>query len=128
MTYSRITSLILIILLAGCIPQSDNVEVLQAHSESYAVYLYTELDNDNPSNADNYLTALLNWKKKHERKPLSFKQSEANTGQIEVDEDQLPALVVKKDGKVIELISGDSGSEDIMNKLESSISLTNKNS
>jgi|GEM_PF-5688937 len=128
MTYSRITSLILIILLAGCIPQSDNVEVLQAHSESYAVYLYTEIDNDHPSEADNYLTALLDWKMKHDHKSLSFEQSEANTGQIDVDEDQLPALVVKRDGKVIELISGDSGAEDIMNRLENSISLTSKNS
>ncbi|MFZ0371518.1 MAG: hypothetical protein WAM07_18125 [Halobacillus sp.] len=128
MTNSRITSLILIILLAGCIPKSDNVEVLQAHSESYAVYLYTELDNDQPAEADNYLKALLDWKMKHDHKSLSFEQSEANTGQIDVDEDQLPALVVKKDGKVIELISGDSGSEHIMNRLESSISLTSKNS
>ncbi|MGP4075067.1 hypothetical protein [Halobacillus sp. K22] len=128
MTYSRITSLLLIILLAGCIPQTDNVEVLQAHSESYAVYLYTELDDDYPSEADNYLSALLDWKMKHNHESLLFEQSEANTGQIDVNKDQLPALVVKKDGKVVELISGDSRSQDIMNKLESSISLSNKNS
>ncbi|MBA2174329.1 hypothetical protein H0266_05355 [Halobacillus locisalis] len=120
--YYRISfAIIVIILLAGCLPQSKDVEVLSAAESEYELFLYTTKNQNNEANQ--YLTALLDWRTKSSKvERFQFKQSTARTDQIKLSEDSLPALVIKKRGKVITSIQGSNTSDQILSELERSVS------
>lgn len=121
MKYGIILSIISILLLAGCFPQKENIEVLSAEHSPYELHLYTDLEQK--EKADSYLSALVDWKtKQDDQQDLEFKQRKANSDQLELSKDQLPALVIKKEGKVVANIFGDVPREQILTELESSIS------
>ncbi|WP_226578352.1 hypothetical protein [Halobacillus litoralis] len=109
-----------ILLLAGCIQQSENVQVLTAAPDDYELYLYTEPEKENE--AQNYLSALLDWKLKqqvHER--LEFKQTETHADKINVPKEELPLLVVKQKGKTVTKIAGNTPRDKILTTLEDTI-------
>jgi hypothetical protein len=120
MKFSTILALLSVLLLAGCLPQSKDVEVLSTQESSYELYLYTEMDQK--EKAENYLSALLDWKTNQiEPEEIEFKQSKTNVDQTGLSEEQLPSIVIKKDGKVVKHITGDAPIEDILKQLEQSI-------
>ncbi|KHE71803.1 hypothetical protein [Halobacillus sp. BBL2006] len=120
MKFSTILALLSVLLLAGCLPQSKDVEVLSTQESSYELYLYM----DQKEKAENYLSALLDWKTSQiEPEEIEFKQSKTNVDQTGLSEEQLPSIVIKKDGKVVKHITGDAPIEDILNELEQSIAM-----
>ncbi|ARI77633.1 hypothetical protein [Halobacillus mangrovi] len=120
MKFSTLQAILSVLLLTGCLPQSEDVEVLSAQESSYELYLYTEADNKDK--AKNYLSALLDWKTNQiESKNIEFKQSKTKADKIGISEEKLPALVIKKEGKVVKHITGDPPTKEILNELEQSI-------
>ncbi|MFC7061354.1 hypothetical protein [Halobacillus seohaensis] len=110
--------------LSGCDTHGEIVKVISAQPSDYDISLYGHPDNKDQMN--DYMSALLNWKTKQEdERFLSFKQSTMNTEDINLSTDQLPALVISKEGKPIQTITGEvSDRNDILNKLESTIALS----
>ncbi|QAS51154.1 hypothetical protein [Halobacillus litoralis] len=114
-----------ILLLAGCFPQSEDVQVFTATPLDYELYLYTEPDKE--EEAQNYLSALLDWKmKQNDGQKLEFKQTETNADDLKVSKDQLPVLVVKEKGKTLTTISGENPRKEILMTLENSITFAQK--
>ncbi|MGV2619895.1 hypothetical protein QRD89_08220 [Halobacillus sp. ACCC02827] len=112
-----------VLLLAGCIPKTEDVQVLKASPLDYELYLYT--DSDEQEAAKNYMSALLDWKvKQQDTEELEFKQQEMNSDNLRLTKEDLPALVVKKEGKTVKTIKGDNRHIDILTALEDSINMT----
>ncbi|ELK44992.1 hypothetical protein [Halobacillus sp. BAB-2008] len=112
-----------VLLLAGCIPKTEDVQVLKASPLDYELYLYT--DSDEQEAAKNYMSALLDWKvKQQDTEELEFKQQEMNSDNLRLTKEDLPALVVKKEGKTVKTIKGDNRHNDILTALEDSINMT----
>ncbi|WP_173916612.1 hypothetical protein [Halobacillus sp. Marseille-Q1614] len=126
--YALLSSLFLI-LISGCSIEDDKVEVISAEPSDYKIHLYNHLEDHEQAN--NYLAALLNWKmKQKDEDALSFKESTVRIKDINLNKDDLPALVITKNGKPVEIISGKhSNKEDILHAIERTVSLPqNKNS
>ncbi|WP_158290462.1 hypothetical protein [Halobacillus salinus] len=110
-----------IILLAGCLPQSNSVEVLSAAESDYELFLYTK--SSEKEHADDYLNALLDWKtSRNNVENIQFTQSTTKSDEIGVSEDLLPTLVIKREGRVVESISGKNSSDKILTQLENTLS------
>ncbi|UOQ43187.1 hypothetical protein MUN89_14750 [Halobacillus salinarum] len=117
-------SMLFVFLLAGCFPHKENVEVISASPSGYDIYLYTQTDQK--QKAESYFNALLDWKMKQGNDgTLAFKKSKTDSNSIEVSENELPALVIKKEGKTVTKISGNSNQKNILSKLEQSVSYHN---
>lgn len=121
MFYRIIFPVIALILLVGCLPQSNSVEVLSAAESDYELFLYTKANQK--EHADNYLNALLDWKTKQSPiENIHFTQSMTHSDKIKVSEDLLPTLVIKREGKIIGSISGENSSDQILMELENTLS------
>lgn len=114
-----------ITLLTGCFMQTDKIQVLTAQPDDYELYLYTEPDQEEA--AQNYLSALLDWKlKQDDGEKLNFQQSAMNSTKVNFSQDDLPVLVVKQEGKTISTISGENPRQEILMTLEDSITFAKK--
>lgn len=121
MEYRIYLSIFAIILLAGCFPQTKDVEVLSVEDSNYELFLYTKQHQNEAAN--HYLSALLNWKTKQSSiETLDFKKSQTRSHQLRIPGDNLPALVIKKEGKILTSISGKRTSDYILTELENYIS------
>ncbi|RWZ60753.1 hypothetical protein EQV77_05510 [Halobacillus fulvus] len=114
-----LSSILIVLILAGCLPQSEEIDVLSTEASDYELYLYTKKGQD--EEAQDYLNAILDWKtKQDDSQQFDFKQSSTQSDNIEVSTDDLPALVIKKEGKVVTSIKGDNPSNKILLTLENS--------
>lgn len=114
-----------IFLLAGCLHQSEDIQVLTATPQDYELYLYTNSDKEKV--AQDYMSALLDWKlKQQEETELQFKQSETQKDQLNLPDKELPVLVVKKKGKTVKTISGQNPRKEILTALEDHIAVASK--
>ncbi|CDQ19899.1 hypothetical protein [Halobacillus karajensis] len=114
-----------ILILTGCIFQGDTVQVLTAKPDDYELYLYTKADQE--ESAQDYLSALLDWKlKQKDGSELQFEQSEQKKDKLKLPTDELPLLVVKENGKTLTTIAGDNPREDILTTLEDKIVIAKK--
>ncbi|SEH70273.1 hypothetical protein SAMN05192559_103156 [Halobacillus karajensis] len=114
-----------IFILTGCIFQGDTVQVLTAKPDDYELYLYTKADQE--ESAQDYLSALLDWKlKQKDGSELQFEQSEQKKDKLKLPTDELPLLVVKENGKTLTTIAGDNPREDILTTLEDKIVIAKK--
>ncbi len=115
--------IITLILMTGCVFNDEKVEVISAEPSDYKIYLYNHLEDKEQSK--HYLSALLDWKLKHENSDndtLSFKESKIGIKDIKFEKDQLPALVISKNGKAVEIIYGKhSDEEEIRATLERTV-------
>lgn len=114
-----------IFLLAGCLHQSEDIQVLKASPQNYELYLYTTSDKEEV--AQDYMSALLDWKlKQKDETELQFKQSETPKDQLNLPDEELPVLVVKKKGKTVTTISGQNPRKEILMALENHITVASK--
>ncbi|GEN55467.1 hypothetical protein [Halobacillus faecis] len=117
-----ILSFLAIFLLAGCLQKGESVQVLTATPEDYELYLYSEVDQE--ESAQDYLSALLDWKmKQDDGAELQFKQTEKDKSELSIPTEELPVLVVKEEGKTITTISGNNPREKILMTLENHIAM-----
>ncbi|SFJ91758.1 hypothetical protein SAMN04487936_105202 [Halobacillus dabanensis] len=118
-------SLCAILLLAGCLHQSEDIQVLTATPKDYELHLYTDSENENT--AQDYMSALLDWKLKQEdATELQFKQSETKKDHLNIPDDELPVLVVKEKGKTITTISGENPRKEILMALEKNVTVASR--
>ncbi|MCA1023427.1 hypothetical protein GLW03_00005 [Halobacillus halophilus] len=122
-TYKLII-LTVLLLLMGCIGKSEEVQVLSASPDEYELYLYTNPEQE--EKAENYMSALLNWKLDIEdKKRLQFKQTTTESHKVkDIEDDSLPMLVVKKEGRTITKLSGVNTESRISSTLEQSLVLS----
>lgn len=120
MKYSIFIAFAFIVFIAGCYPEKENIEVLSAQNDSYELYLYSSTDQK--EQAQNYLSALLDWKSMQTGQ-LKFKQSTSSMKDIGISQGDLPALIIKREGQVISNLSGEYPSQDILSTLEKSITM-----
>ncbi|MBN8234292.1 hypothetical protein JF544_03490 [Halobacillus kuroshimensis] len=113
-----------LLLLMGCIGQSEEVQVLSTSPDDYDLYLYTNPDQE--EKAENYMTALLNWKLEHQdHNRLQFKQTTTDSHNVEdIEGASLPMLVVKKEGRTITRLSGIETENRISSTLEEALVLS----
>ncbi len=119
-----LVSFLLVLLLAGCYPHQNKIDVISASPSEYDIYLYTPSDEE--KSAASYLNALLDWKIKEENNhSLAFKKTQSDSDSIGLTENELPALVIKKKGKTVAKISGNSQRHQILSKIERAVTLNN---
>ncbi|MYL19036.1 hypothetical protein GLW04_03990 [Halobacillus litoralis] len=121
---SKLIILTVLLLLMGCIGKSEEVQVLSASPDEYELYLYTNPEQE--EKAENYMSALLNWKLDIEdKKRLQFKQTTTESHKVkDIEDDSLPMLVVKKEGRTITKLSGVNTESRISSTLEQSLVLS----
>ncbi|MFQ3545900.1 hypothetical protein Q7A53_17610 [Halobacillus rhizosphaerae] len=116
-----LVSFLLVLLLAGCYPHQNKIDVISASPSEYDIYLYTPSDEE--KSAASYLNALLDWKiKQGNHRSLSFKKTQTDSEAVGLSENDLPALVIKKKGKIVTKISGNSKRPQILSQIEESVS------
>lgn len=116
-------------LLSGCQAGNEDIKVISAKPSGYEINLYTHPDDE--KQAKEYMEALLNWKTSQEDDDfLAFNETTTNTKDIDLTSDQLPALIIYKEGQAIQTITGeDTSPTDIIDTLENTVALTdNQNS
>ncbi|MBH0228986.1 hypothetical protein [Halobacillus yeomjeoni] len=125
MKYGILLSITILLVVAGCLPAEKNIEILSAKKDSYEVYLYTKSE---PSNkAQNYISALLDWKTAtKDQLQMEFQQTKVSLDNIHLKEEQLPALIIKKEGKMVSQITGEQPSRDIFSTIDRSITMASK--
>ncbi|MCP3026266.1 hypothetical protein [Halobacillus sp. A5] len=118
-------SCLCISLLSSCTSSGENIKVISAKPSGYEINLYTHQDDEEQANE--YMSALLNWKTNQEEEEyLSFQESTVHTSDIDITSDQLPALIIYKDGKPIQTVTGKNTSPtDIIDTLENTVAITN---
>ncbi|GGF12161.1 hypothetical protein GCM10010954_08530 [Halobacillus andaensis] len=118
-----------VILLSGCNAGDEDIKVISAKPSGYEINLYTHPDDE--EQAKDYMEALLNWKTSQEDDDfLAFNETTTNTKDIDLTSDQLPALIIYKEGQAIQTITGeDTSPTDIIDTLENTVAITeNQNS
>ena len=102
--------------------KGETVQVLTATPENYELYLYSEADKE--ESAQDYLSALLDWKlKQDDGAELQFEQTEKDKNDLNISTEELPVLVVKEEGKTVTTISGKNPREKILMTLENHIAM-----
>lgn len=110
----------LLLLLGSCIPQEKNVNVLHASDDQYEVYLY--MKDGEMTDAGSYLNALLIWKTDlNKPQVFTFKEFRTRTDQIGVSYEQLPAIVIKREGAIVGEIYGKVEDDEILALLKNEI-------
>lgn len=118
-------SLLAILLLAGCLHQSEDIQVLTATPQDYELHLYTNSESENI--AQDYMSALLDWKLKQEdATELQFKQSATTKDQLNIPDNELPVLVIKEKGKTVTTISGENPRKEILMALEKNVTVASR--
>ncbi|WP_101843747.1 hypothetical protein [Halobacillus sp. Marseille-P3879] len=129
----RITAIIFIsclslILISSCTAGGEDIKVISANPSDYKINLYTHPDDEEQANE--YMAALLNWKTNQEDDNyLSFQESTVNTSELDLSAEQLPALIIYKEGKPIQTVTGENTTpKDIVNTLENTVAISKKQS
>ncbi|MFC7321415.1 hypothetical protein [Halobacillus campisalis] len=115
--------------LSSCEANDETIKLISAEPSGYKINLYSHPDDQEQAN--DYMSALLNWKTAQEDdRFLSFKESTLSSDDINISADQLPALVIYKDGELVQSISGNnSDPSEIKSTLDNTVALSNnKNS
>lgn len=109
----------LMVILSGC-NYNEEINVVFFEQSDYGVYLYSNGENEQVEH--DYLSAIVNLRISHPDIVNEMVVEEASVAGLRKENiSEYPALLITKNGKIIDRFSGEQNREEILDRLETII-------